>query len=152
MILCDLGAVLEQRISVVTLGVTDMKRSISFYESMCWEKSAGDGEAVAFFQMPGLVFGLYGMADLAEDAGQARNETPGFGGMAVAHNVASKAEVDRILAKAVTCGAVITRAAEDQFWGGYSGYFADPDGHAWEIAWNPHWQITADGQTRMGTD
>ncbi len=140
---------MDQRISVITLGATDIKRSVSFYESMGWLQSAGDGEKVAFFQLPGLVFGLYGMTDLAEDAGQPLKSDRGFGCVAIAYNVGSKAEVDQVLAQAESCGAVITRAAEDQFWGGYSGYFADPDGHAWEIAWNPHWQITADGQTLL---
>lgn len=141
---------MEQRISVITLGVTDMKRSVGFYESLGWQKTAGDGEKVAFFQVNGFVFGLYGMADLAEDAGQTLGQGDSFGGTAIAHNVGSKAAVDHLLAHAEACGAAITRPAEDQFWGGYSGYFADPDGHAWEIAWNPHWHITEDGQTRLG--
>lgn len=141
---------MDQRVSMITLGAADLQRSIDFYTAMGWQQTAGETGVIAFFQLPGIILGIYGLDALAEDAGQPTGDMATFGGVAVGHNVGSKAEVDALMTKAESCGASVTRPAEDQFWGGYSGYFADPDGHAWEIAWNPHWQITADGQTHLG--
>lgn len=126
------------KISMTTLGVTDLKRSIEFYRDGLGFplRSEHDGE-VAFFDLPGSWLALYLRDELAKDAGVS-NEGTGFRAFALAHNVASKEDVDGFLAKAVDAGASITRAAVDASWGGYSGYFADPDGFLWEVAWNPY--------------
>jgi hypothetical protein len=139
---------MEQRISLVTLGVLDLKRSISFYERLGWRRSMAKAEGVAFFQTGGSVFALYPREKLAEDA-RLPPEGSGFGGFALAQNVRSKQEVDRILAAAVAAGAKLLKPAEDVFWGGYSGYFSDPDGYPWEIAWNPGFEISEDGSIRL---
>ena len=139
---------MEQRISLVTLGVLDLKRSISFYERLGWRRSMAGSEGVTFFQTGGSVFGLYPRERLAEDA-QLPSDGFGFGGFALAQNVRSKQEVDRILAEAVASGAKLLKAAEDVFWGGYSGYFSDPDGYPWEIAWNPGFEILEDGSIKL---
>lgn len=139
---------MEQRISLVTLGVLDLKRGVSFYEQLGWRRSMAEAEGVAFFQTGGSVFGLYPREKLAEDA-RLPSDGSGFGGFALAQNVRSKQEVDRILAEAVAAGAKLLKPAEDVFWGGYSGYFADPDGHPWEIAWNPGFKILQDGSIKL---
>ena len=143
---------MDQRISLVTFGVSDMTRAKAFYEAMGWTPSGGDGEAVCFFQMPGCVFGLYGYDALTEDSGQPVGDKDKFGGITISYNVESESAVDALLAQAESCGGVIARPAIKQFWGGYSGYFADLDGHAWEIAYNPHWTITQSGETRLGSE
>ncbi len=135
---------MEQRVSLVTLGVADLARSLRFYEALGWKRSNKD-EGVAFFQTPGGVFALWSRGALAEDAGLT-DSGAAFSGMALAYNARSKAEVDAVLAEAEAAGATILKPAEDVFWGGYSGYFADPDGHPWEVAWNPGWTIEADGR------
>jgi catechol 2,3-dioxygenase-like lactoylglutathione lyase family enzyme len=141
---------MEQRLSLVTLGVADIARARAFYaDGLGWTPHPmGNGEVV-FFQLAGIVLGLYGREDLATDAGLA--EAPGHGvpGIALAHNTRSREAVDAVLALAEKAGGTITRPAEDTFWGGYSGYFADPDGHLWEVAWNPNFPIDADGHTRL---
>lgn len=140
---------MEQRISLITLGVADLERSRRFYvEGMGWWPGFAS-EEVVFFQAGGMVLALFPRAALAADAGLPATE-PRAGGIALAHNVRSREEVDRVLAEAAAAGAVILRPAEDAAWGGYSGYFTDPDGHPWEIAWNPHWTIEADGSVRLG--
>lgn len=142
---------MEQRISMVTLGVADLARARAFYEQgLGWRPAPGGGEAIAFYQVGGAVFGLYGRAALAEDT-KLSAEGTGFGGIALAHNVASREAVDRVLAEAAAAGATILKAAEDTFWGSYSGYFADPDGHPWEVAWNPHWTIGPHGTITLPT-
>ncbi len=136
---------MEPRISLITLGVADVEASRRFYERLGWRASkAGVAGEAAFFQAGGMALGLYGRRALAADARVADTE-PGFGGVALAHNVRDKATVDRVLAEAATAGGRILKPAEDAFWGGYSGYFADPDGHLWEIALNPHFALAADG-------
>lgn len=130
------------RTSVVTLGVADVERAAAFYERLGWTRSPASvpGE-VAFFGTNGAIVALWSAAALAADAGLA-GETPGrFRGVAVAMNVDSEAEVDRVLAAAATAGATITRPAERADWGGYNGYFADPDGNLWEVAVNPGWPL-----------
>lgn len=127
-----------------------MARAIGFYQGMGWQQSGGDGQAVCFFQLPGCIFGLYGYDALTKDSGQPVGDKGKFGGVTISYNVESESAVDSLLAKAESLGATITRPAEKQFWGGYSGYFADLDGHAWEIAHNPHWNITETGETRLG--
>jgi len=128
---------MESRISMITLGVSDIAASIQFYEKgLGFRRHAFDSEDVAFFDLDGTWLGLYPREKLAEDA-----EIPaagsGFRGVALAQNQRSKEEVDAVLAEAVAAGATLAKPAQEVFWGGYSGYFADPDGHLWEVAWNP---------------
>ena len=128
---------MEPRISIITLGVADLKRSIAFYrDGLGLPTNYKDGEGIAFFQLKGTWLALYPSDALAEDA-CLPPERVRFGGITLAHNVPSKEEVDRIIAEALKAGASLLRPAGDMFWGGYSGYFADPDGHPWEVAWNP---------------
>lgn len=135
---------MEQRLSVVTLGVADVAASRSFYRRLGWTPSAAaGGDDIAFFQLGGVVLALYGRAALAGDAGLAPGQ--GFGGVTLAYNARSKDQVDATLAAAERAGARILKPAQEVFWGGYSGYFADPDGHPWEVAWNPHFPIRDDG-------
>ena len=139
---------MEQRLSLVTLGVTDLNRSRAFYETLGWQgHSPGPDADVVFFQLNGMILGLWGRDQLAEDS--AVTDTGGWGGITLAHNVASPAEVDRVLAEAEAAGATIGRPGAANFWGGYSGIFIDPDGHPWEVAHNPDWPITADGRTLL---
>lgn len=137
---------MEQRLSLVTLGVADSGKARAFYEALGWQGESPDSN-VWFFQLPGLVFALWGRSELAGDTGVA--DRGGWGGVTLAHNVGSPAEVDRVLAEAEAAGATITRRAAPTPWGGYSGVFTDPDGHAWEIAHNPAWMIAGDGSTRL---
>ena len=139
---------MEQRISLITLGVTDLARSIAFYEALGFERSRKQNEGVAFFQMGGVVLGLYGLDALAEDA-QVKQDKGGFAGVTLAYNTRSREEVDSVLNEARAVGAVITKEAQEVFWGGYSGYFADPDGYLWEVAWNPFFPMDADGTLRI---
>ncbi|CAN5366764.1 VOC family protein [soil metagenome] len=136
---------MDQRISLITLGVADVSASRAFYQRIGWKESSISNEHVAFFQVGGMIFSLYGREHLAADAKQPAEGT-GFSGFALAHNVASKAKVDAVLAEAEAAGAKILAPAEEKFWGGYSGYFADPDDHAWEIAWNPGFDLKEDGR------
>jgi uncharacterized protein len=138
---------MEQRISLVTLGVMDLERSHRFYERLGW-RPGYVSEEVVFFQAGGLVFALFPRTALAADLGQP-DPGSGAGSIALAHNVRTRQEVDVVLAEAAAAGAAILKAAEDAPWGGYSGYFADPDGHPWEVAWNPHWPIEADGSVQL---
>ncbi len=139
---------LAQRISMVTLGVRELSRARAFYEALGFAPAEFPAEGVAFFDMNGIVLGLYGHDALAMDAGVASHGS-GFRGTAIALNLEGEAEVDRALAHAKQCGATITRAAQKTFWGGYSGYFADPDGHLWEIAFNPHAPLNDDGHMTL---
>ena len=138
---------MEPRISLVTLGVADMARARRFYEALGW-RASGPGEGVTFFQAGGMILSLYGRAALAEDA-HLPAEGTGFGGITLAYNVRERADVDHVLEEAREAGATILKLAEEVFWGGYSGYFADPDGHPWEIAWNPHFPLQDDGSVRL---
>ncbi|TNE57511.1 MAG: VOC family protein [Alphaproteobacteria bacterium] len=143
---------MDQRISALTLGVDDLTRATRFYtEGLGWQQNGGEEGVIAFFQLNGFVLGLYDAQMLADEAsGGARGS--GFGGIALAHNVTSKEAVDALLAQAVAAGGSLIKPAEDVFWGGYSGYFADPDGHRWEVAYNPYWPITEDGRTLLSDD
>lgn len=129
---------MEQRISIITLGVKDIAVSRRFYlDGLGWQETAPpSSDQVCFIEMNGVVLGLYGRDALAEDA-QVSNEGSGFRGTALAYNTRTKEDVDAALDEAVAAGGTLVKAAEEVFWGGYSGYFADPDGHLWEIAWNP---------------
>jgi uncharacterized glyoxalase superfamily protein PhnB len=139
----------DQRLSLVTLGVTDLPRAVAFYEALGW-KPDNDVEAqdVAFFQGPGTVIALWHRDQLAADS--AVEDSGGWGGVTLAYNTRSPEEVDAVIAQAEAAGAKIGRAGAETFWGGYSGIFIDPDGHPWEVAHNPHWTITDEGQTRIG--
>jgi len=137
---------MEQRISLITLGVADLRRAMEFYGSLGWEGRSPDGD-VAFYQAGGMVFGLWDRAKLAADTAVA--DPGGWGGITLAHNVRSSAEVDAVLAEVEAAGGRIVRPAAETSWGGYSGVFLDPDGHAWEVAWGPGWTIADDGSMTM---
>jgi len=138
----------EQRISLVTLGVADLERSRRFYEDgLGWTRSNRD-DGVVFYQLPGMILALWSRQELAADAGVA-DEGATFSGMALAFNTRSREEVDALLAEAETAGGRILKPASETFWGGYSGYFADPDGHPFEVAWNPFWTIDGEGRVTL---
>ena len=139
---------MEQRLSLVTLGVADLGRSRAFYEGLGWRRSARKFEGVAFFQTGGAAFALYPRDALAGDT-QASPEGGGFPSFTLAYNARSRDEVDAVLAEAVKAGATLRKPARDVFWGGYSGYFADPDGFLWEVAWNPFFPLDGDGNLRL---
>jgi uncharacterized protein len=128
---------LKPRINIITLGVSDVTRSKAFYERLGLKQSKMSNENIGFFDLNGVVLSVYNHDALAEDAKLKRNAPPAFRGVSLAWNCANMAEVDVVLAHAVACGAWQVKAAEKVFWGGYSGYFADPDGHLWEVAHNP---------------
>ncbi len=138
---------MEQRVSLVTLGVADLARSRAFYEGLGWTTRAAPDDDVVFFRAGGMVVALWDRARLAEDS--VVTDGGGWGGLTLAHNVRSPAEVDAVLAEAGAVGGTIARAGAETFWGGYSGVFHDPDGHAWEIAHNPGWTILEDGSIRL---
>ncbi len=131
---------MQPRISMVTLGVKDLERSTRFYEEgLGLPRMQFEGDAV-FFQLNGSWLGLYPWDALAEDATLASGGK-GFRGVSLAHNVETRHEVDQLLSQAERVGATIVKPPQDAFWGGYSGYFSDPDGHLWEVAWNPHFWV-----------
>jgi uncharacterized glyoxalase superfamily protein PhnB len=138
---------MEQRLSLVTLGVSDLARSRAFYEGLGWSSDTPVELDVAFFQLGGMVLSLWDRTSLAEDSGVPLGS--GFGGVALAYNVRSEAEVDAAIAEAAAAGATISRAPSTTFWGGYSGVFLDPDGHPWEVAHNPRWELAADGSVSL---
>jgi catechol 2,3-dioxygenase-like lactoylglutathione lyase family enzyme len=133
----------EQRLSLVTLGVRDLGRARAFYEALGWRSGAAPDDDVVFFRAGGTVLALWGRDQLAEDSGV--EDSGGWGGVTLAHNVGSPEEVDAVLAEAERAGATITHPASPAFWGGYTGGFFDPEGHAWEVAHNPHWTLAEDG-------
>jgi len=134
---------MEQRLSLVTFGVADLARSRAFYERIGWRSNTDPDLAVVFFQANGMVLALWGRDELAADSRV--TDAGGWGGVALAHNVRSPAEVDAVLEEARAAGATIGRPGAPTPWGGYSGVFIDPDGHPWEVAHNPHWTIEDDG-------
>ena len=138
---------MEQRVSLVTLGVRDLGRARRFYEALGWTTGAAPADDVAFFQAGGMVVALWGREELAADSGV--EDAGGWGGVTLAHNVRSPADVDAVVEEARAAGAAITREPAETFWGGYSGAFTDPDGHAWEIAHNPSWTLADDGSVRL---
>jgi predicted lactoylglutathione lyase len=138
---------MEQRLSLVTLGVRDLERSRAFYEALGWHTRAAPGDEVVFFQAGRMVVALWSREQLAEDSGVA--DAGGWGGITLAHNVASPEEVDRAIAEAEAAGATIPRHGAPTFWGGYSGVFIDPDGHPWEVAHNPRWTLGEDGSVTL---
>jgi uncharacterized protein len=137
---------MEQRISLVTLGVTDVARSRAFYEALGWTTEEEDADIV-FFQAGGMIVGLWSRTALAEDSGV--EDSGGWGGVTLAHNVRSPAEVDAVLEEASAAGATIARLGAETFWGGYSGVFVDPDGHPWEVAHNASWPLADDGSVSL---
>jgi catechol 2,3-dioxygenase-like lactoylglutathione lyase family enzyme len=137
----------EQRLSLVTLGVSDLARARAFYEGLGWRTGASPADDVVFFQAGCMVLALWARDQLAEDSGV--EDGGGWGGVTLAHNVGSPDEVDDVMREAEAAGARITRPAAGTFWGGYSGAFVDPEGHAWEVAHNPHWTLEEDGSIRL---
>lgn len=138
---------MEQRVSLVTLGVGDLARARAFYEALGWRTGAEPGDDAAFFQAGGMVVALWDRAKLAGDSAVA--DAGGWGGITLAHNVRSPGQVDEVLEQARAAGATIGRAGAETFWGGYSGVFVDPDGHPWEVAHNPHWRLGEDGAVTL---
>jgi catechol 2,3-dioxygenase-like lactoylglutathione lyase family enzyme len=139
---------MEQRFSIVTLGVSDLKRSSDFYQRLGWTPSAASSEDIVFFQAGGVALALYPRAELAKDANLSA-EGQGFGGITIAYNARNQEEVDAVLAAAPTAGARILKPAQKAFWGGYSGYFSDPDGFVWEVTYNPGFSISAEGNITL---
>jgi predicted lactoylglutathione lyase len=139
---------MEPRINIVTLGVKDVARSRAFYERLGFRASSASNPQIAFFDLRGLVLALYGRNALAEDVG---SEKPGdgFSGITLAQNKESREAVNLTLQEAKAAGGRIVTPAQETFWGGYSGYFADPDGHHWEIAWNPHFALDEQGRLKL---
>ena len=138
---------MEQRLSVVTLGVADLERSRRFYEQGLGWRRANASDEVVFYQAGGMVLALWDRAKLAEDSGV--EDGGGWGGVTLAHNVRSPEEVDAVIEEARAAGAQIVREPAETFWGGYSAAFTDPEGHAWEIAHNPRWTIREDGSVEL---
>jgi len=139
---------MEQRVSIITLGVADLARSREFYERLGWRPSSASSPEIIFFQAGGMALALYPRAELAKDA----NVTPegyAFPGFTLAFNVRTREEVDAVLDEAQKAGATLLKPAQKAFWGGYSGYFSDPDGFLWEVAWNPFFAITEDGALQL---
>lgn len=134
---------MQQRVSLVTLGVADVAQARSFYERLGWVASSQSTDDVVFFGVAGMVLGLWDREQLAEDSGV--EDSPGWGGITLAHNVASPAAVDRVISEAKAAGAEVRREPAETLWGGYSGVFLDLDGHPWEVAHNPAWPIGDDG-------
>jgi catechol 2,3-dioxygenase-like lactoylglutathione lyase family enzyme len=140
---------MEQRVSLITLGVADVAAARAFYERLGW-KCSNDSEAqgVAFFQLGGMAFALWDRGELAGDS--TVDDSGGWGGVTLAYNVRSPQEADAVIKEARAAGATIGRPGAETFWGGYSGIFVDPDGHPWEVAYNPRWTIAEDGSVDIG--
>ena len=135
---------MDQRLSLITLGVADVGRAVAFYEKLGWSVGNDFAEqGVGFFQCGGMAVALWNRDELAADS--TVEDPGGWGGVTLAYNVGSPAEVDEVLAEAEAAGATVGRPGAATFWGGYSGVFVDPDGHPWEVAHNPHWTINEDG-------
>jgi predicted lactoylglutathione lyase len=140
----------EQRLSLITLGVADVSRAGAFYEALGWHIDGGvddETDQVAFFQAGGIIVALWDRAKLAEDSGI--DDPGGWGGVTLAYNVRSPDEVDAVLREAQDAGATVPRFGAPTFWGGYSGVFIDLDGHPWEVAHNPAWTVHEDGRTTL---
>lgn len=146
---------MQPRINVITLGTKDLVTARAFYEQgLGWKASSISNEHFVALQLQGIVLLLYPQALLAEDAMAKETSVEGdvvkgFRGITLSHNVSSKEEVDSVLNQAVQAGAKLERQAQDVFWGGYRGYFSDPDGHFWEVAWNPHWALLSNGMLEL---
>jgi predicted lactoylglutathione lyase len=138
---------MDQRLSLVTLGVTDLARARAFYEGLGWRSAAAPADDVVFFQAGCMVVALWGRDQLAEDSGV--EDSGGWGGITLAYNCRSDEEVDVVIEEARAAGGRVIREGAKTFWGGYSGVFADPEGHPWEVAHNPHWTIADDGSVAL---
>ena len=138
---------MEQRVSLITLGVSDLASARRFYEALGWKTGAAPADDVVFFQTGGMIVALWGRDQLAEDSGV--DDGGGWGGVTLAYNVRSPEEADAVIEEARRAGAHIAREPAKTFWGGYSGVFVDPDGHPWEVAHNPHWTLGEDGSIRL---
>ena len=139
---------LKPRLSLVTLGVADLERAKAFYTALGWTPLQLASEGVVFFELDGIMLSLFPRVELARDAG-VEDSKPGFSGISLAHNVGSQEEADAALAHALSCGAKLVKPMQKVFWGGYSGYFADLDGHLWEVAHNPFARFDENGVMRM---
>lgn len=139
---------MEQRVSIITLGVRNLERSKSFYERLGWRRGMTKSEGIAFFQAGGIALALFPREELARDA-NITDDGQGFRGFSLAYNTRQREEVDAVIAEAEAAGATVLKPAEEAFWGGYSGYFADPDRFVWEVAWNPFFEIAEDGGIRI---
>jgi uncharacterized protein len=139
---------MEQRLSLVTLGVSDLARSRAFYEALGWKTGAAPADDVVFFQAGGMVVGLWSRQALADDSGV--EDSGGWGGITLAYNTRSPDEVDAVIEEARRAGARIVREPGKAFWGGYTAVFVDPDGHPWEVAHNPNWTVRDDGSVSLG--
>jgi uncharacterized glyoxalase superfamily protein PhnB len=137
----------EQRITAITLGVEDLARAKAFYEALGWSSDTPPEMEVAFFQAGGMVLALWDRAKNAEDSGVKLGT--GYGGVTLAYNTRSPADVDAVIGEARSAGATITREPGETFWGGYSGVFVDLDGHPWEVAYNPRWALAEDGSVTL---
>lgn len=140
---------MKPRINLVTLGVADLAAARLFYQRLGFVASPAGNDDVAFFDANGIVLGLFGHEALANDANLPAQPPPAFRGVSLAWNAASEAEVDAIIAHAVACGASLVKPPHKVFWGGYSGYFADPDGHLWEVAFNPFFPLDGEGRIAL---
>ena len=139
---------MEQRVSIITLGVRNLERSKSFYERLGWRRGMTKSEGIAFFQAGRIALALFPREELARDA-NITDDGQGFRGFSLAYNTRQREEVDAVIAEAEGAGATVLKQAEEAFWGGYSGYFADPDRFVWEVAWNPFFEIAEDGGIRI---
>jgi uncharacterized protein len=140
----------DQRVSLITLGVRDLARARRFYEELGWSSTSKPEDEVVFFQTGCMIVALWGRENLAEDS--VVEDSGGWGGVTLAYNVNSPAEVDAVIEQARASGARIGRDGAKTFWGGYSGVFVDPDGHPWEVANNPDWSIAGDGSVTLPKD
>jgi catechol 2,3-dioxygenase-like lactoylglutathione lyase family enzyme len=136
---------MEPRLSLITLGVRDLARATAFYEALGFPRRLPEAERVAFFQLNGLGLSLFPLEDLAADSGQKPTSLSAFRGMAIAHNVRSPSDVDKIISRWEGLGGQLVRGPSERAWGGYTGYVADLDGHLWEIAWNPAFPLDEAG-------
>jgi hypothetical protein len=139
---------MEQRMNIVTLGVADLNRSREFYERLGWRRSMAKSNDIAFFQMGGMALGLFPSNELAKDA-NVPPQGDGFRRFTIAYCARTREEVNTVLEDAQKAGAKLLKPAQDVFWGGYSGYFSDPDGFLWEVAWNPFFPVEADGSIKL---
>lgn len=139
---------MEQRLSVVTLAVADVARARAFYERLGWKGRGPESGEVAFFQTGGLVLSLYGREDMARDAGVGAADPAGHG-IELAYNVRTREEVAQVVAAWTAAGGTVSKEPADTSWGGHAAHLADPDGHLWEIAWNPFWSLGEDGSVTL---
>ena len=139
---------MDQRVSLITLGVSDLKASKKFYEQgLGWKPSAGGNEDITFYDLGGMALALFSRKALAEDAKVSMGA--GYAAVTLAHNLRTREEVDALFKQALRAGARELKKPEAAFWGGYSGYFADPDGHIWEVAHNPMWTLDENGRVKL---